>query len=117
MTFIQFIAASRTVRYAHVTGNFHRGNTHVYRTDHRRSQTSRSGTRTGILLVVPLRPVQEPTLVRRLAQRLRVFPRRVDDHRETQLRDLPMQTLDQVTILRRHTQAIAGVVAAVLQHQ
>jgi hypothetical protein len=76
-----------------VPGAFHE------RTNHCRSQTGNYRVGTGQLLVVPLRPIAEPTLVRWFPQGYGLFSGRSHHHGKTQLRIMPMQAFGKIPLL------------------
>ena len=72
-----------------------------------RADASNTRTGAGRILVVPMRTLEEPAVLRRLPHRNRLRAGEVRDHGETSLRVVPLQADEQQPVLRRHPQDAA----------
>src|SRR4029077_11482741 len=74
------------------------------RTPHCPEISLRGGTRTRRLLVVPLRRIEDPAVLRRHAQRHRVYAREIHDNEGRKTMAVRLQAHPQPALLRRHAQ-------------
>src|SRR5215470_18307442 len=103
-----FLNALQEVLYFNAAGRMPSRGENTYGRSPRRAEVPvRSGARARRVLVVPLRGIEEPAVLRRHAQDHRVYPGQVHGHQGRESLAVRLQAYAQPALLRRHPQDAA----------